>query len=101
MDYDYWLRLGKAGVKFRYLQEKLAGSRLYGDNKTLSARVNVHKEINYMFKRKFGRVPDCWLINYSHVLVQDYFPRKHLIPKAFFWVCSAYGLHFFGIIASP
>lgn len=67
MDYEYWLRLGKAGVRFGYLQEKLAGSRLYADNKTLGSRLKVHREINDMFKSLFGRVPDRWLFNYAHV----------------------------------
>lgn len=71
MDYEYWLRLGKAGVKFAYLEKKLAGSRLYADNKTLGSRVKVHREINDMFKKSFGKVPDRWLFNYTHVVVQD------------------------------
>ena len=66
MDYDYWLRLGKAGCRFDYLQEKLAGSRLHDTTKTLSARVKVHREINDMFKKKFGHVPDKWLFSYAH-----------------------------------
>jgi glycosyltransferase involved in cell wall biosynthesis len=69
MDYEYWLRLGKAGVRFGYLEEKLAGSRLYADNKTLGASVEVHEEINDMFKGLFGRVPDRWLKNYAYVAV--------------------------------
>ena len=71
MDYEYWLRLGKAGVKFAYLEKRLAGSRLYADNKTLGSRVKVHREINDMFKKSFGKVPDRWLFNYAHVVVQD------------------------------
>jgi glycosyltransferase involved in cell wall biosynthesis len=71
MDYGYWLRLGKAGVRFGYLEEKLAGSRLYADNKTLGSRVKVHKEINDMFKKLFGRVPDRWLFNYAHAVVES------------------------------
>ena len=71
MDYEYWLRLGKAGVRFEFLDEKLAGSRLYDDNKTLGARIKVHKEINEMFKRTFRKVPDQWLFNYAHAVVEN------------------------------
>jgi glycosyltransferase involved in cell wall biosynthesis len=71
MDYEYWLRLGKAGVRFAYLEEKLAGSRLYADNKTLGARVKVHREINDVMARLFGAVPDRWLFNYAHAVVES------------------------------
>lgn len=77
MDYEYWLRLGKAGVRFHYLPHKLAGSRLYADNKTLGARVAVHREINDMMRRMFGKVPDRWLSNYAHALVDARVDRAH------------------------
>lgn len=70
MDYAYWLRLGKAGVRFALLPEKLAGSRLYADNKTLGSRVKVHAEINDMFFKLFGAVPDRWLFNYAHAKME-------------------------------
>jgi glycosyltransferase involved in cell wall biosynthesis len=70
MDYEYWLRLGKAGVKFGFLEHKLAGSRLYADNKTLGSRVRVHAEINDVMKAKFGKVPDRWIWNYAHAVVE-------------------------------
>lgn len=82
MDYAYWLRLGKAGVHFEFLEKKLAGSRLYADNKTLGARVRVHSEINDMFKEMFGRVPDRWLSNYAHALVEARLSREDA-PKRF------------------
>jgi glycosyltransferase involved in cell wall biosynthesis len=71
MDYEYWLRLGQAGVRFARLHHKLAGSRLYATNKTLGARVQVHREINDMMKSKFGRVPERWIYNYAHIEVES------------------------------
>ena len=71
MDYEFWLRLGRSGVRFAYLEEKLAGSRLYSSNKTLGARVKVHREINDMFKKNFRFVPDKWIKNYTHVVIEE------------------------------
>ena len=71
MDYEYWLRLGNAGVRFMYLPEKLAGSRLYAENKTMRARVKVHREINGMMKKKFGQVPNKWIYNYVLALMNN------------------------------
>ena len=71
MDYEYWLRLSKAGVRFAYLEEKLAGSRLYAYNKTLGSKVKVHREINDMFRKQFGKVPKRWLKNYAHITMHD------------------------------
>lgn len=81
MDYEYWLRAASRGCRFAHLPELLAGSRMYADNKTLSARVKVHAEINDMFRQTFGRVPVRWLSNYAHAQVdakpvaRDDFPR--------------------------
>jgi glycosyltransferase involved in cell wall biosynthesis len=66
MDYNYWIRLADAGCRFAYHPAKLAGSRLYADNKTLSNRVAVHQEIGDMFKAHDGRVPLEWIYAYAH-----------------------------------
>jgi glycosyltransferase involved in cell wall biosynthesis len=76
MDYEFWLRLGKANVRFAYLEDKLAGSRLYAENKTLGSRVKVHAEINDVLKKKFGKVPERWLWNYAHAVVEEKVDRS-------------------------
>jgi glycosyltransferase involved in cell wall biosynthesis len=82
MDYELWLRLGKAGVRFAYLEDKLAGSRLYAENKTLGSRVKVHAEINDVLKKKFGKVPERWLWNYAHAVVEEKVNRSRQ-PRRF------------------
>ena len=76
MDYEYWLRLGEEGVRFVYLQEKLAGSRSYAWNKTLGSKIKVHCEINDMLKKKYGWVPKKWLFGYSYVAVESNIDKK-------------------------
>ena len=70
MDYEYWLRLGKFSDFFR-VPHCLAGSRMYQENKTLGSRRAVHRELNDMFLRTTGTVPERWIINYAHVIVEE------------------------------
>lgn len=70
MDYEYWLRLGKL-TTFARIPSVLAGSRMYQANKTLGARVAVHKEINDMLLQKIGYVPDKWIYAYAHAVVES------------------------------
>jgi glycosyltransferase involved in cell wall biosynthesis len=71
MDYEYWLRLAAEGVRFARIGAVVAGSRLYATNKTLGSRVKVHAEINDMMRDLFTRVPDRWLFNYAHSVLDD------------------------------
>jgi glycosyltransferase involved in cell wall biosynthesis len=70
MDYDLWLRYG-GHVKFYYLRQKLAGSRLYQETKTIGQRLAVCTEINNMLKRETGRVPTQWIYVYAHVKMEQ------------------------------
>jgi glycosyltransferase involved in cell wall biosynthesis len=69
MDYEYWIRAAQAQCQFVHIPDYLAGSRMYADNKTLSARVAVHHEMNTMLRRRLGHVPLRWLSNYAHAVV--------------------------------
>ncbi|HTX34754.1 MAG TPA: glycosyltransferase family 2 protein [Bryobacteraceae bacterium] len=71
LDYEYWLRLGKNGARFARIGAVLAGSRLHAETKTLGSRVKVHAENNDMLRSLFGRVPDRWLFNYAHAVLDD------------------------------
>ena len=60
MDYDYWLRIGSQ-EPMHYLEGvRLAGSRMYGDNKTMAHRLPVHYEILKVVRRK-TETPYRWL----------------------------------------
>jgi glycosyltransferase involved in cell wall biosynthesis len=84
MDYEYWLRLSVRRARFFYLQDKLAGSRMYPENKTLAAKVKVHREINDMQRRLLGRVRDAWLYNYAHAVTHARVDRARQ-PRRFVW----------------
>lgn len=70
MDYEYWLRLGKQ-YPFHFLSEKLAGSRLYAENKTLGAKSAVHREILEMLHAKSGKLSSTWLFHFGHAVAAD------------------------------
>jgi glycosyltransferase involved in cell wall biosynthesis len=97
MDYEFWLRAADKGLKFGYLEEVLAHSRLYKDNKTLRNRQAVHKEIVQMFLKKFGKVPDRWILNYAHVCCYARADRKKELFKfivMLFLYTNAFSLYY-------
>lgn len=67
MDYELWLRAARAGATFHYLPAKLAASRLHGQTKTLSRRVEAHEAICAMLREQLGTVPGWWLVGLAKV----------------------------------
>lgn len=68
LDYEYWLRVGRE-TPFHYLQgERLAGSRLHDQTKTLGQRVKVHREILQAVMRHSTRPASVirWLKHLAH-----------------------------------
>ncbi len=65
MDYDFWIRLGKE-LEVRFLDRVVASSRMYRDNKTISRRSEVYREIFRTVKRHYGRLPFSWALGRAH-----------------------------------
>lgn len=51
MDYEYWLRMDRAGGKLFHIPDILARSRLYAETKTLSSREKIYSEIFTIIER--------------------------------------------------
>ncbi|MBE9007109.1 glycosyltransferase [Fortiea sp. LEGE XX443] len=70
MDYELWLRYGKY-VDFYHIPQKMAGSRMYKTNKTVSKKLQAHYEVTQMHKQKFGNIPDNWTMAYAFVKAEE------------------------------
>lgn len=84
MDYDFWLRIAKF-EKFFFIKKKLAGSRLYQQNKTLLQSKKVHYEISKNFKEIYNYVPTKWIFALANHTtdVQNQFRIFDIIRLAF------------------
>jgi glycosyltransferase involved in cell wall biosynthesis len=56
MDYDYWLRIDRAGGEIHYLPEQLASSRVHAATKTSLRRADIYREIFAVCRRHGGYV---------------------------------------------
>ena len=83
MDYDLWLRLGVNGVRFAHLPRVLAATRLHADAFTVAHKVKVHASINDVTRRRLGRTPDRWLLNYAHAVTE-----RGDAPRSIVWLAA-------------
>jgi FkbM family methyltransferase len=72
MDYEYWIRAVKAGLRFAFVPEVLALARYYPDNKTWGQRGKSYHEICKMVKSHFGYVAVEWLQRYAEFRVKGH-----------------------------
>jgi glycosyltransferase involved in cell wall biosynthesis len=68
LDYDLWIRIAKI-FPMRKIDDYLATSRMYRDNKTLARRREVYQEIVSITKTHFGYVPHEWASAYACYLI--------------------------------
>lgn len=68
LDYDLWIRIAKL-YPFRKIDDYLATSRMYPENKTLRRRRQVYEEILRVAMAHYGYIPYDWIYGYvSHLL---------------------------------
>lgn len=68
LDYDLWLRMAKR-YSFVKIDDYLATSRMYRENKTLGKRRDVYMEILSTVKAHYGYIPHDWVYGYSCYLI--------------------------------
>ncbi len=83
MDYDYWIRIDRAGGQIEHLRDVLACSRLYDETKTLSARKQIHEEILRVCTERAGFVSVNWFYGLWHVLCRE---RNDGWPRHLRWL---------------
>ena len=76
MDYELWMRISKEG-KVLYVPYLMATSRMYEDNKTMSRRSEVYREVCREVKHHYGYVPHTWLLGYAMYL-KEMKPRRRV-----------------------
>ena len=72
MDYEYWIRCVKAGIKFVYIDQDIAAARYHLSNKTYGQRGESYAEVCRMTKEHFGFVHHIWLRRYAEFLTDKH-----------------------------
>jgi glycosyltransferase involved in cell wall biosynthesis len=72
MDYEYWIRCVKAGIKFAYVDDLFAVARYHKTNKTYGQRGKSYAEVCSMMIEQFGYANHIWLKRYAEFLAEGY-----------------------------
>lgn len=69
LDYEYWIRMLQAGVRFKFLDLPLARATLHEDSKTVGSRDRQLVETLLLVKDRYGYVHPDWIDRYvGHLL---------------------------------
>jgi hypothetical protein len=71
MDYDYWIRIDRAGGCIQHVEEFLACSRLYAATKTLSCRTKIFDEIIRVCMKNAGFASLNYFLGLWHHLCHE------------------------------
>ena len=93
MDYDYWLRMDRAGGRILHIPDILAASRRYEGTKTLAQRGEIFKEIfrickthgNYVSRNYFDGLWHYRLIEKEGILAKTLRPVRRYYRKMGFF----------------
>jgi glycosyltransferase involved in cell wall biosynthesis len=90
LDYDYWMRLDRAGGRLVHVPEVLAASRQYPETKTQSCRLDVYREILATCLKHAGDASFSHCIAYWHHRCHERrrgWPRLvRRLPEATWWL---------------
>ena len=64
-DYDLWIRMAKAGLRFAHIPQYLANSRIHRGSLTISDRDRVFRASMELLARHYGYVPFSWVFGYT------------------------------------
>lgn len=72
MDYDYWIRLDRAGCLIQYMPKTIAQSRLHAGAKTLRARREIYYEIFRVCRVRGGYISRNYVYGlWSHIAYEE------------------------------
>ncbi|MGD1276227.1 MAG: glycosyltransferase [Tepidisphaeraceae bacterium] len=87
LDFDYWLRIDRAGGRIQHIHDVLACSRLHADAKTLAIRRRFYREIFAVSLKNAGFVDYNYFLGLWHHLVTE---SPQGWPRFFKWIPHAY-----------
>jgi glycosyltransferase involved in cell wall biosynthesis len=83
MDYDYWIRIDRAGGLIAHVPDFLACSRLHADAKTVAARYAIYQELFRACLERAGYVCESHFHGFWHHLCQE---RQAGWPRRLRWL---------------